>query len=52
MPLAMGSALRDTFGETLAELAKSDPRILVLDGDVGSSTGKSAGFLPFRMASM
>ena len=39
MPLAMGRALRDAFGETLAELASSDPRILVLDGDVGSSTG-------------
>jgi transketolase len=39
MPLAMGSALRDTFGQTLAELASADPRIVVLDGDVGSSTG-------------
>jgi transketolase len=39
MPLAMGSALRDIFGQTLAELASGDPRILVLDGDVGSSTG-------------
>lgn len=32
-------ALRQVFGETLAELAGEDPRILVLDGDVGSSTG-------------
>jgi transketolase len=39
MPLAMGTALRDVFGETLAELAMTDPRIVVLDGDVGSSTG-------------
>jgi transketolase len=39
MSLALGAALRQTFGETLAELADEDPRILVLDGDVGSSTG-------------
>lgn len=39
MPLQMGSALRDTFGQALTELANGDPRILVLDGDVGSSTG-------------
>jgi transketolase len=32
-------ALRDVFGRTLADLADRDPRILVLDGDVGSSTG-------------
>lgn len=35
----MGAALRQTLGETLAELAAEDPRVLVLDGDVGSSTG-------------
>jgi len=39
MPLPAGAALRQVFGETLAELASHDPRILVLDGDVGSSTG-------------
>jgi transketolase len=39
MALAMGAALRETFGQTLAELASNDRRILVLDGDVGSSTG-------------
>src|SRR5258707_11942330 len=39
MPLPAGAALRQVFGETLAELARHDPRILVLDGDVGSSTG-------------
>src|SRR5258707_12032866 len=39
MPLPAGAALRKVFGETLAELARHDPRILVLDGDVGSSTG-------------
>lgn len=39
MALATGKALRTVFGETVAELANDDPRILVLDGDVGSSTG-------------
>src|SRR5215472_11886126 len=39
MPLPVGAALRQVFGETMAELARHDPRILVLDGDVGSSTG-------------
>ena len=29
------------FGQTLAELAGEDPRILLLDGDLGSSTGGS-----------
>ena len=38
MTLAPGKALRVAFGETVAELGKSDPRIVVLDGDVGSST--------------
>jgi transketolase len=37
--LPPGKALRTVFGETVAELANDDPRILVLDGDVGSSTG-------------
>jgi transketolase len=37
--LPTGKALRTVFGETVAELAHDDPRILVLDGDVGSSTG-------------
>jgi len=36
--LKMGKALRVTFGETVAELANTDPRIVMLDGDVGSST--------------
>jgi len=39
MPMSVGAALRQVFGETMAELARHDPRILVLDGDVGSSTG-------------
>jgi len=36
--LATGKALRVAFGETVTELAKDDPRIIVLDGDLGSST--------------
>jgi len=39
MSLPFGAAQRQTFGETLAALADDDPRIVVLDGDVGSSTG-------------
>jgi transketolase len=39
MGLPPGKALRTVFGETMAELAYDDPRVLVLDGDVGSSTG-------------
>ncbi len=39
MALPTGKALRTVFGETVAELDHDDPRILVLDGDVGSSTG-------------
>jgi transketolase len=36
--LAPGKALRVAFGETIAELARTDTRIVVLDGDTGSST--------------
>jgi transketolase len=39
MTLRMGTALRQVFGETMVELAERDSRILILDGDVGSSTG-------------
>ncbi len=39
MTLEPGKALREVFGDTMAELADHDPRILLLDGDVGSSTG-------------
>ena len=39
MGLPVGAAQRQVFGETLAALAEEDPRIVVLDGDVGSSTG-------------
>ena len=38
MTLPMGRAMREIFGETVAELATEDPRIVMLDGDVGSST--------------
>jgi transketolase len=34
----MGKALRVAWGETVAELGETDPRIIVLDGDLGSST--------------
>ncbi len=37
-PLPAGRPMRELFGETLAELATDDSRIVVLDGDVGSST--------------
>jgi transketolase len=37
--LPLGAALRQAFGETLAQLGDDDERIVVLDGDVGSSTG-------------
>jgi transketolase len=42
MMLSQGKALRAVFGETIAELGNDDPRIVVLDGDVGSSTGAAA----------
>ena len=38
MTLQMGRPQREIFGETVAALADTDPRIYVLDGDVGSST--------------
>ncbi|HWP62069.1 MAG TPA: transketolase C-terminal domain-containing protein [Candidatus Binatia bacterium] len=38
MTLPMGRAMREVFGETLAAIADEDPRVYVLDGDVGSST--------------
>ena len=38
MTLPMGRAMREIFGETVAALADDDPRIVMLDGDVGSST--------------
>jgi transketolase len=38
MTLAMGRAMRETFGETVADLADADPRIYMLDGDLAVST--------------
>ena len=38
MTLPMGRALRDVFGETVTRLADDDERIVMLDGDLGSST--------------
>jgi transketolase len=38
MTLPMGRAMREVFGETLSDMANDDPRIVVLDGDLGSST--------------
>jgi transketolase len=38
MSLPTGRALREVFGEVVTELAASDPRIVMLDGDLGSST--------------
>lgn len=38
-PLQQGAALRQALGEALVALGDDDPRILVLDGDVGTSTG-------------
>jgi transketolase len=36
--LTKGKALRLAFGETITELAETDKRLVVLDGDTGSST--------------
>jgi transketolase len=38
MTLPMGKAMREVFGETVSDLADTDPRIVMLDADVGSST--------------
>jgi transketolase len=34
----MGKQIREAYGEALLEVAKDDPRIVVLDADVGNST--------------
>ncbi|HEX6129876.1 MAG TPA: transketolase C-terminal domain-containing protein [Candidatus Limnocylindria bacterium] len=34
----MGRPMREVFGETVSRLADDDPRIVMLDGDLGSST--------------
>jgi len=38
MPLKMGKATRDAFGEALRELGRENPNIVVMDGDVNNST--------------
>jgi transketolase len=38
MTLTIGRPQREIFGETVAALADADPRVVVVDGDVGSST--------------
>ena len=38
MTLPMGRPMREIFGETVASIADDDPRVVMLDGDVGSST--------------
>ncbi len=38
MTLPEGKSLRVAFGETIAELGETDPRIVALDGDLASST--------------
>lgn len=38
MSLPMGRPMREIFGETVAELADEDQRIVMLDADLGSST--------------
>jgi transketolase len=38
MTLPMGRPMREIFGETVAEIANHDPRVVMLDGDVGTST--------------
>jgi transketolase len=38
MTLPMGRAMREVFGNTVTELADSNQRIVMLDGDLGSST--------------
>ena len=38
MTLPMGRPMREVFGETVSDLADHDPRVVMLDGDLGSST--------------
>jgi transketolase len=38
MTVQMSQPLRVTFGEVVSEIADHDPRIVMVDGDVGSST--------------
>ncbi len=36
--MTMSQPLRVTFGEVVSEMADSDPRIVMVDGDLGNST--------------
>ncbi|HEX8940541.1 MAG TPA: transketolase C-terminal domain-containing protein [Candidatus Limnocylindrales bacterium] len=38
MSLPLGRAMREVFGETVTALADEDPRVVMLDGDLGVST--------------
>jgi transketolase len=38
MTLPMGRPMREIFGETVADMAQTDARIVMLDGDLGTST--------------
>lgn len=38
MTMTMGRPQREVFGETVAAIAEADRRVVVVDGDVGSST--------------
>ncbi len=38
MSLPLGRSMREVFGETVTAIAVDDPRVVMLDGDVGSST--------------
>ena len=38
MTAIMGRSQREVFGETVASIADTDPRVVMVDGDVGSST--------------
>ena len=42
MACATSGATRDAFGEKLAELGTTEPRLVVLDGDLGGSTRTTA----------
>ena len=44
MASATSGATRDAFGEKLAELGASEPRLVVIDGDLGGST-RTTGFM-------
>lgn len=46
-PRSLGAPTRDAFGETLAEVGATDPRIVVVDGDVSDSTRTKAFFDKF-----